>query len=273
MATIADLLKTQYEQQERLLGSLPEDARERKELAWRLATQLMDEVFEYLNASGYKLLTPNLLSRTSRILELVDTLKYLLSLCWIEQVTSEELESLFFSKTEAVYRRHEDFEVSSQICGFDIDGVLSQWLQINGVDYYSLTDEQRDGGWESGGILELEPVPGAREVLEQLKSQGKTIVLITARKIWLYGRVEHETHQWLKKHGMLYDRLFFGADKVETLKRAKLPPLEFFVEDDPRHALDMARAKIPTVLIGHPEIRHEQINNVESIREVSSLYG
>ena len=270
MATIAEILKTQYEQQERLLGSLPEDAGERKELAWRLATHLMDEVFEYLNASGYKLLTAGSLSRTSRILELVDVFKYLLCLCWIEEVTPGEFEELFYSKTETVERRYEDFQVLSRVCGFDIDGVLSQF---NGVDYYGLTDEEKDEWWESGGILNLVPVPGAREVLEKLKSQGKTIVLVTARKIWLYGRVEHETYQWLKKHGMPYDRLFFGADKVETLKRATLPPLDFFVEDDPRHALDMAAARIPTVLIGHPEIQHQLIDNITDIREVLNLYG
>lgn len=267
VVTLKELLETQYRQQQVLLGDVPGDSVECSDLAWRLATQLVDEAFEYLNAAGYKLLGTDPAPRTTRVLELVDVFKYLLSLCWIEGVTAEEFSDLFYSKTDVVYQRHKALAETTHMCGFDVDGVLANFDR---VDYYRLSEEERDAWWDSGRLSQLEMCEGASQVLHQLKEDGWTIIIITARKVWRHNRLEYETHNWLRKHDIPYDRLLFGPDKTEVVSRYNLN-LSFFVEDNSKHALDFAMAGIPVMLIRHPEVQHNLIAHIKNISDVKLL--
>lgn len=51
-----------------------------------------------------------------------------------------------------------------------------------------------------------EPLPGAREALQQLRAAGHTVVIYTARS-WGELRV---TEKWLADHGMEYDGIHMG---------------------------------------------------------------
>lgn len=56
-----------------------------------------------------------------------------------------------------------------------------------------------------------EPLPGAREALQQLRGAGHTLVIYTARG-WAEFRY---TKQWLDDHGFPYDGLHMGKPIAE----------------------------------------------------------
>jgi len=86
-----------------------------------------------------------------------------------------------------------------RIC-IDLDGVISQ-LKKEGQTYD-----------------QLEPVPGAIEKLKQLKAAGHYIIIQTARHMKTcegnIGRVQARigavTLNWLEKHQVPYDEIYFG---------------------------------------------------------------
>lgn len=61
-------------------------------------------------------------------------------------------------------------------------------------------------------------IPGAKEKLEEFKKNGHYVILQTARHMktcngnvgLVMGRVGHITLEWLKKHDIPYDEIYFG---------------------------------------------------------------
>lgn len=78
--------------------------------------------------------------------------------------------------------------------GFEIDNLIS-----TGV--HNVTD--RDS------ITKQTPIEGAKEVLDELKKQGHSIVIFTRRD----ASVALETEAWLSKNKMPYDQIIFGKPR------------------------------------------------------------
>jgi capsule biosynthesis phosphatase len=86
-----------------------------------------------------------------------------------------------------------------RIC-IDLDGVICQ-LRREGQSY-----------------AELDPMPGAVEKLRALRSAGHTIIIHTARHMKtcdanvgrVMARVGQVTLEWLDRHQVEYDEIFFG---------------------------------------------------------------
>jgi len=97
--TIKELLERQYAQQESFLGQLPEESAQKQEMAKKMAYHLILETFEYLDEINGE--------RKLRVEELVDVLKYLMSLLWVEGISPAELEQVFAQKTDRVYKSHQ----------------------------------------------------------------------------------------------------------------------------------------------------------------------
>jgi capsule biosynthesis phosphatase len=82
----------------------------------------------------------------------------------------------------------------------DLDGVLCRIKQA-GQSY-----------------AEVEPIPGAAERLQQFRAAGHTVVIQTARNMATQdgnlGRIMKNvglvTLEWLERHGMEYDEIYFG---------------------------------------------------------------
>lgn len=254
------MISEQYAQQRLIWGDLPEGRDDQRLMAERLATRLVGAVHDYLSAIDYNsFFSEKEAPRSTRVLELTDILKYALALAWTEQCTPRELVEAFAAKTQTVTERYTRSVLSSRVCGFDIDGVLCQYDSW-GPDEATFI--------ESGGVLTLKPMPGAQLLLEQLKSSGWSIVIVTARKAHIYKRLERDTHDWLVANQFPYDRLLFGYDKMEMV-RSSGAEIKFFVEDAPKHALDLANGGIPVFHIsqGNPITHH----NIVSIRDLVDI--
>lgn len=265
---IADLLRIQYDQQELLEGPLPVGKADRRTLATQYAHYAGEELYSYLRAAGYKHFTDSLPApRSTRVEEIVDVLKFLLCIAWTEEITAEELEVAFKAKTTVVEQQRRTLDPSQLVAGFDIDGVLAEY-----------TVWGADGTWassqaefiESGRCLTLAPTDGAIHVPQVFKERGHSVVMVTARKSWTHRRLESDTYEWLKQHNIPFDRVLFGYDKTEQVKAHGLQ-FRFFVEDNPKHALDFANSGVKTYYLGTPHfgpVAHENIITINSLWEI-----
>ena len=70
---------------------------------------------------------------------------------------------------------------------------------------------------------DLEPLPGAVERIRQLKEQGHTVIILTARHMKtcngdvgkVIARVGKLTLDWLDRHGIPYDEVHFGKPNAD----------------------------------------------------------
>jgi len=82
---LAHIYKLQSEQQTTLIGPRPIGEKEQRALAIQIASYLGEDVYDYLNQHGFKHYLPPLdRSAYARKMEVVDLLKYVLALVWVE---------------------------------------------------------------------------------------------------------------------------------------------------------------------------------------------
>lgn len=93
---------------------------------------------------------------------------------------------------------------------FDLDGTICE-IKKEGQHY-----------------LDVNPLPGAVETLQRLKSEGHYIIIMTARNMLTYGNnvgkiIANQSLiviEWLNKHCIPYDELHFGK-----------PLADFYIDD------------------------------------------
>lgn len=84
---------------------------------------------------------------------------------------------------------------------FDFDGVIHRYSR----------------GWQDGSIYDG-PVPGIKEVIDQLRDEGYDVIIVSTRSKHEYGRKEIE--QWLEKYHIYVDNIC-----------AEKPPAICYVDD------------------------------------------
>lgn len=193
--------------------------------------------------------------------------------------------------------------IQVMIIGIDIDEVLSETLdyvlayhkyQINGlplkredmVDYYipnvpgfSHIEKQDAVRFFTDGMLDpdrgegLQPVEGARAILEKEKAKGHRLIAITARG----PLVQEATMRWIKQYyGELFDEVVFcnyhdpshpQFTKQEVCHRLGV---EIMVDDNLHYARDLAKAGIPVYLLDRPWNQQYDVQLDTGIMKVSS---
>lgn len=232
--SIREIFNLQYAQQERIHGPLPDDRVRQRALAHRFATAAQSELVGYLDAIAYKDFLPGREKpRSTRLIELVDAFKYVLATAWTEGISAAEFLKAFEDKTRTVDQMWEQRALRGEkVCSFDMDGVLCEYNVSWGP-----TEEEF---CERGGVLEIPCLDGARELLTWLKSKGWTIVITTARKRWLIQRLDGDTREWLRRHGIPFDAIIFNHDKGYALEQLGVE-VYFHVDDKPKHAIDVVQ--------------------------------
>ena len=162
--------------------------------------------------------------------------------------------------------------------GIDIDGVLTdieKWILDYGSRfYYQTLDKQiiNPEAYESADIfgvddkldllfwkkyfkkytIMIKPRPFASEVIKKLKKEGHEIYIVTARgnffaegvEILSFKENKKITLEWLDKHHIAYDNIFFSnEDKLDTCLKQKI---DLMIEDNPKN-IDKLSEKIPVI--------------------------
>lgn len=254
------MVNDQYQQQDHIIGPLPTSQAERAQLGQELALGLTAEIGDYLKSIGHNRLAPDVdpAGRPTRVIEIVDLLKYVLALAWLEDATPEELYEEFVNKTSVVARRYAAELDSQRVCVFDIDGVVAD---LDGAGYPSSGEAEQALFFDQGRSMDAQPISDMADVIRALKRSGWTIVMVTSRKRYKHRNLEWETYRWLDDNDIPCDRVLFAYDKAEAVASLKVP-VEFAVEDSAKHALDLADAGIAVYYVGNEQLTHEKILTV-----------
>ena len=88
---------------------------------------------------------------------------------------------------------------------------------------------------------------GASEAIKELKEQGHTIILVTARGNKAFPGSEEKSEQALARNNIVYDKVVYDCqDKAETCRANKI---DIFVDDSPRNCSEV-RTKLGIPVIG-----------------------
>lgn len=146
--------------------------------------------------------------------------------------------------------------MSNKFCVFDIDGILNYypqtWLDfanernvrfsgglgkydnlkdlkenVSYAEYKRLKEEYR----LSGVKAKLEVRESAKEVIDELKSIGYNVILISARPVTKYPDLYRQTKEWLQGNELQYDNLLFSSFKQYDVIK-DYPDIDFLVEDN-----------------------------------------
>ena len=231
--------------------------------------------------------------RSNTLEELVDCLKYLVSLAQLHGFSPEEIEQEYWRKSAVVEQLHKQEiesnikESNKKVIGVDIDGVLAEYprsfVQFINKELgtsYKLEDVVDYNIYESLGIslekgMQLKDkyrqagekrfIPlceGAKHFLNWAREKDYAVVLLTARPYQQYKRIFADTMEWLKANELHYDMVLFNENKEETLINQFQGQVEFFVEDMPKNANQVARLGVPCYLITRPYNIHSKLNKL-----------
>ena len=222
--------------------------------------------------------------KSNTLEELVDCLKYWISLCQLHGFTVEEIEEEYYRKSSVVEQRlkQEILETikkgDDKVVGVDIDGVLADYPRsfvdfinkelgtnytMDMVDSYDIYEclgistelgvKLKDRYRQTGQKRFIPVCEGAKEMLTWLREQGYKIMLLTARPYQEYKRVFADTLEWLDKNELPYDSIIFDEKKEERLiKEFGKDRIEFFIDDVVSNANNISRLGVPCYLVTRP---------------------
>lgn len=232
------------------------------------------------------------ISKNNTLEEIIDCFKYLLNLCVILDVNSEEIEQEFFRKSRVVRQRYQqeilsNIQPSDKVCAIDLDDTLSNSEEYFVITYndannteYRTKKEIKDNislkeyedfkhfFRESGVKVNIQPKEHAKKLCNFLKEQGYKIVIISARPYDKYFRIFPDTLQWLEQNEIKFDAIYFEKEKhLKIIKQ--LPQLSFIIEDDVENAEQIAKAGYNVYLLNNQI--DKSISNVTVVDSLSNI--
>jgi len=189
--------------------------------------------------------------------EIIDACKFLLNICLIWGMDEDMFFHEFERKSIVVEQRLRQMKEldlikknNSKVCAIDLDGVLVQYPEpfikyvneIKRTSFKSLYDVKKDisnkeylqlkhSYRQDGMKLHVPPVDGASNFMNELKSLGYSVVILTKRPYKQYYRLFADTKINLDQSGIKYDAIVFDTEKHKAIVK-ELPQLEFMVEDN-----------------------------------------
>lgn len=266
---------------------------ERERLFNDLLLGLVEEVAELKRCLVHKRhqLTAAAPIKSNVIDEGVDVIKYAISIMIASGISCEEFVQAFHEKSSVVDAkwRAEMVQLTESMKVFvtDLDGVVA--------DFFGYMDKmcmERAGGtlleidqnkretmvrdfYLEGGFRELSTINGAVAALRAIKRAGYKLVVVTARPYHKIRRIAADTYYWMERAGIEPDLLVWSASKSNAVWDQIHPAkVVAFVEDDTKHALDLATEGIQVLQFtspvseGAPE--HKLIRPVNSWSEILS---
>lgn len=127
---------------------------------------------------------------------------------------------------------------------------------------------------DSDAFLQLTPFEGVKEALTIIKAKGYKIAVVTAR-----GMFEHayeETAEWLKKHDLVYDRLYVVHPKLDTKSEIAhqlgIDEVAGLIDDAEHNLVDAMNNDISAIRIEQPWNTNSNYDfSAKSLLEVAHL--
>lgn len=238
--------------------------------------------------------------------EIIDSMKYLMSIAQAWGFTQQQLEDAYWWKSMAVRQRYsEEFvkELTGPTVIIDIDNVLADYTSgfaefLRTVDEHQLADKLvRDrparvqdcmlpSKWKTykhafrvdGWKRRLPLMPSAREFLLWCRARNYRIVLVTSRPIDTYPNLYADTVSWLQGLELQFDFIWWGtekgrivSDRMEdgTSLRSPLSHVVFAVDDTLGYCAQFRNQQIRTYwLTSTRQTERPWLTNVTTLQEI-----
>lgn len=250
----------------------------------------------------------HILDQTENVLnskiQIIDIVKYAFAFFIMLGGDEKEFVELFIQKSDELDERWRQSKMkllkNTKVMIFDIDGVIADYTteydrflrdvcklkssvpldkrtSYSFCEYYGITRQEEEffnqEFIKSGGFLNLKVYDGVKEIIDELKSIGIKIILITARPNWIHKRLTMDTIQWLKNNEINYDLLFWNKDKADVIINNIFPScVLFMVEDRDKHAIEVTHIGVDVLLIDKPYNKNvsspiiHRLNNFSEIK-------
>ena len=121
-------------------------------------------------------------------------------------------------------------------------------------------------------IKAAKPMKNASQVIKKIKESNR-IILITARGDKLFPSSEEITITLLKKYGIEYDDIIFNC--MDKVKICKDYDIKLFVDDSPKHCLEVRDSLKITVLGFYSDINREEMlrKHINCVSSWNELYN
>ena len=238
------------------------------------------ELSSLINATNFKKHHGNLekIDRDSILYESIDILRYVQAIQNLWSISSNEVETAFLAKESYLNARKkiqdnpwagqpvaivdmDDVLVDFRVCfadwlnreyGIEVDVESEEYYFINALSKIEVNPEQVFENFISqDGFAKLSPVLGAKNFIDELRSLGYWIQILTARPEEDL-RCMYNTYQWLDAHNITYDDIAFSSEKFRWCAKSKYydsKSIAFAIDDSPKHATEYAkhgiRVKVP----------------------------
>lgn len=245
---------------------------ERDRMTRQLSLALHTEVSNLVSATSYRPHTDDKPSPDSDkiLFESVDVIRYAIAIMNLWDLSPERFEEAWVLKDSYLtsYRSTEGNVYSGQeVAIVDIDDVLcefrlsfSNWLKktydidasVESPEYYFI-NALKDAGVNPEGVFEkfisegelahIPVVDGAVDFIKGLRDAGLFVHLLTARPKENL-RCLYDTHAWLRKSGIVFDRLDFASEKLRWCMQSEYwvsGTIGFAIDDSPKHASEYAK--------------------------------
>lgn len=95
--------------------------------------------------------------------------------------------------------------------------------------------------YRQGGMKRLQkPIIGGQTFVDSLRAEGAEVWLTTTRPHDRFDRVDPDTREWCRRHGINFDGLLYDGDKMERLADIVWPERVVAVVDDQVNVLQEA---------------------------------
>lgn len=140
--------------------------------------------------------------------------------------------------------------MSRKVAIFDIDGIMNYypncWIKFvemkKGTKYANLNDMKEKLSYaeykrlkhlyRTSGVKEdLAVRDGLIDLVNKLKSEKYTIVIVSARPVAKYPELYGQTKRWLDNNGIKYDNLIFTSTKQYDIIKT-YPDFDFIIDDN-----------------------------------------
>lgn len=121
--------------------------------------------------------------------------------------------------------------------------------------------------WRPDCLLSLPVILGGRTLVNKIKHMGCAVYFITARD----KKLRSVTQTWLDKNGVEYDNVFF-TDSGKKSPIAKELGVKYFVEDNLKHAIDVASLGVTVFVPEYPWNKNKTLErNIIPVKECSMI--
>ena len=274
MSDIEDLFNLQKNYNKRIYGDVQKTSCELERHTQELALCAHAELSSLISATKYKKHHKNQVipdPDLSRILfESVDVIRYIMAILNLWGFDSKKFESAFKKKDRYlnIRKKIEENQWADQpVVIVDMDDVIvdfrkgfSKWLKaehdidadVESKEYYFI-DALREKGLNPettfldfvnlGGFSSLPMVNGAKKFLEDLKSKGYWVHILTARPDDNLQCL-YDTYHWLGENDIVFDDISFSSEKFRWSAQSKYynsDSIKFAIDDSPKHATEYVK--------------------------------